>query len=157
MTEYDDYKDDIERMMQGGENILTAYPVKFFLEFSTNTLTFVNAGHNPPLLRTKGGTFQYLQCRPGFVLAGLEGIPYQQDTIQLEKGDSIYLYTDGVTDSINLKEELFGEERLEEVINVYKDKSPEEILKSIKAEIDKFVGEAGQFDDITMLCLYYKG
>ena len=126
------------------------------LELSTNTLTYVNAGHMPPLLQRKGEDYQYLQCQPGFVLAGLEGIPYQQETIQLQKGDSIYLYSDGATDAINVKEELFGENRLEQSINIHKDKTPEEILKSMKADIDQFVGEADQFDDITMLCLQYK-
>ena len=127
------------------------------LELSTNTLTYVNAGHVPPLLRKNGESYSYLHCASGFVLAGLEGMPYQQDSIQLEKGDSIYLYSDGATDAINPKEELFGEERLEQSINMHKDKTPEEILKSIKMDIDTFVGEADQFDDITMLCLQYKG
>lgn len=127
------------------------------LELSTNTLTYVNAGHTPPLLRRKGEAFNYLHCQSGFVLAGLEGIPYQQETIQLNQGDSIYLYSDGATDAINVKEELFGEERLAESINMHKDKTPEQILKSMKADIDTFVGEADQFDDITMLCLHYKG
>ena len=127
------------------------------LELSTRTLTYVNAGHTAPLLRKNGEDYTYLQCQPGFVLAGLDGIPYQQETIQIEKGDSIYLYSDGATDAINLDEELFGEGRLEQSINIHKDKTPEEILKSIKADIDTFVGEADQFDDITMLCLYYKG
>ena len=127
------------------------------LEFSTNTLTYVNAGHTSPLLQRAGGDYEYLVCNPCFVLAGLEGIPYKQETIQLEKGDSIYLYTDGVTEAINIKEELFEEERLKESINIHKDKSPEEILKSIKNDHDRFVGEADQFDDITMLCLHYKG
>ena len=127
------------------------------LELSTNTLTYVNAGHTYPLLRRKGEDFKYLHCQSGFVLAGLEGMPYQQETIQLEKGDSIYLYSDGATEAINLKEELFGEDRLEQTINRYKDETPETILKSIKREMDIFVGEADQFDDITMLCLHYKG
>ena len=127
------------------------------LELSTRTLTYVNAGHTAPLLRKNGEDYTYLHCQPGFVLAGLDGIPYQQETIQIEKGDSIYLYSDGATDAINLDEELFGEERLAQSINVHKDKTPEEILKSIKVDIDTFVGEADQFDDITMLCLYYKG
>jgi serine phosphatase RsbU (regulator of sigma subunit) len=107
------------------------------IELSTSTLTYVNAGHMPPLLRKNGENYTYLHCSSGFVLAGLEGIPYQQETIQLEKGDSIYLYSDGATDAINLNEELFGEERLEQSINIYKDKTPEEILKSIKADIKR--------------------
>lgn len=127
------------------------------LEISTGIITYVNAGHNPPMVKRRDGKFNYLQCRPGFVLAGMDGIPYQQDKIKMQEGDCIYLYTDGVTDTNNVKEELFGEDRLREVINIYKDHNPEFLLRSIKGELDKYMGEAEQFDDITMLCIEYKG
>lgn len=127
------------------------------LEISTGIITYVNAGHNPPMVKRKDGKFNYLQCRPGFVLAGMDGIPYQQDKIKMQEGDYIYLYTDGVTDTNNVKEELFGEDRLRDVINVYKEHNPESLLRSIKSELDQYMGEAEQFDDITMLCIEYKG
>ena len=84
-------------------------------------------------------------------------MPYQQSEMQLEKGDSIYLYTDGVTESINLKEELYGEERLEAVLNAHAADTPEAILRAVKESMDAFVGEAEQFDDITMLCMTFLG
>lgn len=127
------------------------------LEVTTGKLTYVNAGHNPPVIKGADGKFRYLQCRPGFVLAGLEDIPYQQEELQMQKGDSIYLYTDGVTESINSKEELFGEDRLEVVLNENAEKKPEEILHAVKEKMDAFVGEAEQFDDITMLCMTFLG
>ena len=127
------------------------------LEISTGIITYVNAGHNPPMVKRRDGKFNSLQCRPGFVLAGMDGIPYQQDKIKMQEGDYIYLYTDGVTDTNNVKEELFGEDRLRDVINVYKDHNPESLLRSIKSELDQYMGEAEQFDDITMLCIEYKG
>ena len=127
------------------------------LEVSTGNLTYVNAGHNPPLIKGEDGSFRYLNCTPGFILAGLEGIPYTQDTLQLRKGDSICLYTDGVPDTINIQEEMYGEDRLEIAINAHKEETPEEILRVIKAELDLFSGEAEQFDDVTMLCMKYKG
>lgn len=127
------------------------------LEVSTGNLTYVNAGHNPPAIKGEDGRFRYLKCNPGFVLAGLEGIPYTQESIQLQKGDSIYLYTDGVTDTINIQEEMYGEDKLEVVLNTYKEESPEEILHAVKKELENFAGEAEQFDDVTMLCMKYKG
>ena len=127
------------------------------LEISTGNLTYINAGHNPPLIKGEDGRFHYLTCLPGFVLAGLEGIPYRQESIKLQKGDSIYLYTDGVTDTINLKEEMYGEDKLEIVLNSYKEESPEVILTAVKKELEEFAGEAEQFDDVTMLCMKYKG
>ena len=127
------------------------------LQISTGKLTYVNAGHNLPVIKGADGVFKYMQCHPGFVLAGMEDMPYQQGELQLEKGDSIYLYTDGVTESINVKEELFGEERLEEVLNRHSGDAPEDILKAVKESMDAFVGEAEQFDDITMLCMTFLG
>ena len=127
------------------------------LEVSTGNLTYVNAGHNPPAIKGEDGNFKYLKCTPCFVLAGMEGIPYTQESIQLNKGDSIYLYTDGVPDTINIKEEMYGEDKLEVALNLHKEETPEEILKAIKEELEVFAGEAEQFDDVTMLCMKYKG
>ena len=82
------------------------------LTISTNTMVYANAGHNPPLISKKGQAFSHLKCRPGFILAGMENTRYVQAEIMLEPGDSLFLYTDGVslrqTDS---QEELYGEER----------------------------------------------
>lgn len=127
------------------------------LEISTGIITYVNAGHNPPLVKRKDGKYDYLQCRPGFVLAGMEGIPYQQDKIKLQEGDCIFIYTDGVTDANNPKKELFGEDRLSDTIDIYKDNGPKELLYNLKAELENYMGEEEQFDDITMLCVEYKG
>ena len=127
------------------------------MEVSTGNLTYVNAGHNPPVIKGEDGVFKYLKCAPGFVLAGLEGIPYTQESIQLSKGDCIYLYTDGVPDTINMQEKMYGEERLESVLNLHNQETPEEILKAIAEELVIFAGEAEQFDDVTMLCMKYKG
>lgn len=126
------------------------------LELSTGKLVYANAGHNMPVLKRKDGEFEYLRCKPGFVLAGFEDIPYTLEEIQIFKGDKIYLYTDGVTESIDTTQEQFGEERLQAVLNENKDEKPEDILRAVKEKMDVFVGEAEQFDDITMLCVHYK-
>jgi len=115
--------------------------------------TFVNAGHNPPLLKKKGGSFEYLRTQPCIVLAWLKDAKYEEEEITLEDGDILYLYTDGVTEAMDEEKTLFGEERLLNVINRYKESPPQKLLHSIKREVDLFRGNAEQADDITMLAL----
>ena len=127
------------------------------LNTKTGKVLFANAGHNPPLVKHADGTYEYLKSRAGFVLAGMEGVRYRKNELDLAPGDAIYLYTDGVTEATNLSEELYGEERLQKILNIYKDATPEIICAEVKIDVDKFVGEAPQFDDITMLAIRYKG
>lgn len=86
----------------------------------------------------------------------MEGICYRAGTMQLEPGDKIFQYTDGITEAMNIDNELYGMKRLEAVLGKYADKPPMELLSGVKADIDLFVGDAVQFDDITMLCLEYR-
>lgn len=125
------------------------------LNTKTGIITFANAGHNPPLVKHADGTFEYLKSRPGLVLAGMEGIRYRKNEVQLLNDDVIYLYTDGVTEAINANEELYGEERLLKILNDNKNEDVNVICDSVKKDVDLFAGEAPQFDDITMLCLRY--
>lgn len=127
------------------------------LEIETGKLTYVNAGHNPPLIKRAGGNFEYLRERTGFVLAGMDGIKYRQNIFDLHPGDRIFLYTDGVTESTNEHEELYGEERLQHFLNNHETGNTEEILDALRKDLRDFSNEAPQFDDITMLLLDYKG
>ncbi|MCD8021293.1 MAG: SpoIIE family protein phosphatase [Clostridiales bacterium] len=128
------------------------------LDLKTGLVEYVNAGHNPPLVKlvSKGDTFTYLKSRPGFVLAGMEGIHYRKNKLQLSPGDVIFLYTDGVTEATDAQMQLYGENRLLDILNKT-DRTPEEMCAAVKADVDLFVGDAPQFDDITMLALKYKG
>ncbi|MGN1339501.1 MAG: PP2C family protein-serine/threonine phosphatase [Oscillospiraceae bacterium] len=126
------------------------------LELTTGKLTYVNAGHNPPLIRQNGGEFTYLKSRAGFVLAGMETIKYRQNEITIAPGDRLFLYTDGVTEATNSQKQLYGEERLSAFMNSHTGENAEEILHDLKTDIYAFQGEAPQFDDITMLMLDYK-
>jgi serine phosphatase RsbU (regulator of sigma subunit) len=126
------------------------------LDLKTGVVTFANAGHNPPLVCRSDGSFEYYKVRPGFVLAGMEGIKYRKNELQLAPGDVIYLYTDGVTEATDLNENLYGEEKLKNLLNSLPHSDTETICKAVKNDVDVFVGEAPQFDDITMLCLKYK-
>ncbi len=126
------------------------------LDMVTGEFNFVNAGHEMPFICKAGGDFEPYKIRPGFVLAGMENIRYRAGSMMLEPGDKIFQYTDGVTEATNAANELYGMERLGKVLNRVKAGAPGEILPAVKADIDAFVAEAPQFDDITMLCLEYR-
>ena len=124
------------------------------LDLRNGHLEFVNAGHNPPLLySSKLGRFEYLRTKPNMVLAGMENISYRKNEIMLEPGDKIFLYTDGVVEATNIENELYGEDRLKNFLNKNLDLNVEDTINKVKKDIDKFVGKAEQFDDITMLDL----
>ena len=129
------------------------------LDLKSGEFTYVNAGHNPPLLRRKGGSYEYLKVDPGFVLAGLEGMPYSSETLTMSPGDSLYLYTDGVTEALNVEQELFGEERLQNVLNaeIAGELGVRALLPYVRAELERYAQGAEQADDITMLALTYYG
>ena len=128
------------------------------LDLRTGVLTYTNAGHNPPLLRQHDGAFEWLKLRPGFVLAGMEGMRYKEFQVTLAPGDMLFLYTDGVTEATNAAQELYGEKRLEEALNTAdaKNLDPNQLLPYIKAKVTDFVAGAPQADDITMLCLQFE-
>lgn len=126
------------------------------LDLVTGEFNFVNAGHEMPFICKAGGDFELYKIRPGFVLAGMEDTKYRTGSTVLEPGDKLFQYTDGVTEATTSKNELYGLKRLEVILNKVKDKTPHDILPAVKRDIDEFVGEADQFDDITMLCLEYK-
>ena len=126
------------------------------LDLVTGEFVYVNAGHEMPFICKAGGDFEPYKIRAGFVLAGMEGMKYRAGSTRLEPGDKIFQYTDGVTEATNLKNELYGMNRLGAILNKVKGGTPNDILPAIKKDIDEFVGDADQFDDITMLCLEYK-
>ena len=126
------------------------------LNLETGVLKYANAGHNPPLILKENGQFEYLRTRAGFILGGMDGIKYRINEIQLQKGDRVFLYTDGVPEATNTEQQLYGEDRLLEFMNANKILDAKKLLPKLKANIDKFVGKAPQFDDITMLMFDYK-
>ena len=126
------------------------------LEISTGTIRAANAGHEYPAVM-QDGCFRLCRDRHSFVIGGLADVCYREYELQLEKGDKLFLYTDGVTEATDEKGELFGTERMLGALNACADSSPREILTGVKDAVDAFVGDAEQFDDMTMLCLTYKG
>ena len=146
-----------EKLCEGNDAGMFVTAWMGILNIRTGKILFANAGHNPPLVKHADGTFEYLKSRAGFVLAGMDGVRYRKNELDLAPGDAIYLYTDGVTEATDLNEELYGEDRLHAVLQKYKDESMEVICNEIKKDVDLFAGEAPQFDDITMLALKYNG
>ena len=146
-----------EKLCEGNDADMFVTAWMGCLNTRTGLLTFANAGHNPPAVKHADGSFTYLKTRAGFVLAGMEGIRYRKNELQLQPGDVIYLYTDGVTEAINGSEELYGEDRLLSILNAHVGDSVQDICDAVKADVDVFAEEAEQFDDITMLCLAYRG
>ena len=127
------------------------------LELSTGKLTAANAGHEFPALRQPGAPFELYKDRHGFVIGGMENVRYKEYQIQMEPGSKIFVYTDGVAEATNAEKELFGTERMIEALNTDPDAAPQQILKNVRSSVDAFVKDAEQFDDLTMLCLEYKG
>ena len=123
------------------------------LELSTGTITAANAGHEFPIIRKPGGDYELLEDKHGFVVGGLKNMKFKEYEIHLDKGGSVFLYTDGVAEAVNSEEEQFGTDRLLAVLNSNKDSTPREQLANVRASIDEFVGDADQFDDLTMLCV----
>ncbi len=122
------------------------------LNLRSGLLEFVNAGHNPPVVKHRDGKFEYLKMKPNFILAGIEDTKYTKQSIQLSAGDVLFLYTDGVTEAMNHDKELFGEQRLVDCLNELQG-STHQICDDVKKKIAEFVGEEEQSDDITMLCV----
>lgn len=126
------------------------------LDLETGELRFVNAGHETPFISNKRGDFKQYKVKNGFVLAGIEDIRYQSGSYQMEEGDRLFQYTDGVTEATNARNELYGMSRLEHVLNRSRELELEPLLHAVRSDIDDFVGGAPQFDDITMICLEFK-
>lgn len=127
------------------------------LELSTGKLTAANAGHEFPALMLTDGKFTLYRDKHGFVIGGMEGMKYKEYEIQLTPGAKLFLYTDGVPEATNAAGELFGTERMLEALNSNPNVEPEQILKNVRAYVDEFVKDAEQFDDLTMLCVEYRG
>ena len=144
------------------EMFLTAW--MGFVDLKTGVLKVANAGHNPPVL-IRDGKAEYVRIKPGLMLAGMEGTIYKEHTLQLEKGDILYLYTDGVTEAMDPDKKLYGEERLLRLLS-FGDDHPKPsgangmtaaVCEMVSKDIEKYVRGAEQSDDITMLCLRYLG
>ncbi|MCR5774414.1 MAG: SpoIIE family protein phosphatase [Lachnospiraceae bacterium] len=146
-----------EQLCEGNEAELFVTVWFAIVTISTGKCIGANAGHEHPVIRRAGGKFEYSIYKHSPAVAVMEGMKFREHEFELYPGDIIYVYTDGVPEATNSNDELYGEERLLDVLNRDPDAPTEEMLKNIKVDIDEFVGDAPQFDDITMLEFKYFG
>ena len=126
------------------------------LDIRTGELKYANAGHNPPLIKS-GDRIFYQQGLSGPVAGALEDIKFKELSLTLKKGDTLFLYTDGVTEAMNTQKELYSTERLEKFIASSECTNAEDVIKEVKNDIITFAGDEPQYDDITMLSLIFFG
>ena len=127
------------------------------LELSTGKLVAANAGHEYPALMRAGEKFEIIKSKHGFVIGGFEDAIYMDYELQLEPGDKLFLYTDGLPEATNGDNEMLGIDGMLDALNENCESHPEVILNGVKNAVDGFVKEAEQFDDLTMMCIEYKG
>lgn len=146
-----------EQLCEGNEAELFVTVWLAILEISTGKGVAANAGHEHPAIRRKDGEYELVVYRHSPAVAAMEGIRFREHSFELHPGDALYVYTDGVAEATNAKNELFGTDRMLAALNRKPEDTPQKLLKTVQKEIDTFVGEAPQFDDITMLGLHYFG
>ena len=131
----------------------------FFAHLNVNTglFKFANGGHNPPYVLRASGEVESLVGEPGLILGIMSGAEYTTGTIDLEPGDAVFMYTDGVTEAMNLEGELLGEEELEEILAEVTNQGASQVVRYVIKELYEHVGDAPQSDDITCMALKYLG
>ena len=127
------------------------------LDLGSGILTAANAGHEYPIIKTPDGPFEVFKDKHGFVLGTMEGMRYKEYELHLEPGAKLFVYTDGLSEAQNSEEELFGRNRIVQALNSAMDEPPEGLLRAVDEAVGEFVGDAEQFDDLTMLCVEYSG
>ena len=145
-----------EQLCEGNETNMFVTAWMGILDLENGELKYVNAGHNHPLLRRKGGTFEYLKDHSGFVLAGMEGITYKAQTVVLDPSDEIFLYTDGVVEATDANEQLYGDDRLQNCLNAHLDEDAQSICAAVRKDVDDFYNGSPQFDDITEISVKFR-
>lgn len=153
-----------EKLCEGNEAEMFVTAWLGCLDLKTGLVRIANAGHNPPVL-IRNGKAEYVKCRPDLMLAVMEGLRYTEHTLQLQKGDILYLYTDGVTEAMDADLNLYGGDNLKELLS-FGDDTPapsaengisETVCNIVLDDVVKFSAGAEQSDDITMLCIQYLG
>ena len=127
------------------------------LEISTGKMTAANAGHEYPAIKRADGDFEIFRDKHGFVVGGMPQMKYKEYELQLHPGDKLFVYTDGVPEATNADNELFGTDRMIEALNSDHSADCQQLLLNVRRAVDGFVKDAEQFDDLTMMCLEYKG
>jgi len=127
------------------------------VDLNTGKLTAANAGHEYPVIKDHDGQFTVYKDKHGFVIGGMDGMKYKEYEIQMEPGSKIFLYTDGVPEATDINGNMFGVDRMLEALNEDSEHDAADLMLNVRRKVDEFVQNAEQFDDLTMLCMEYKG
>ena len=146
-----------EQLCEGNDAELFVTVWLGILEISTGNVKAVNAGHEYPAIKRVGGLYEISRTKHSPAVATMEGMNFREHEFVLNPGDTVFLYTDGVPEATNGKDELLGNDRMIEALNKTVNTSAEDILASMKTYVENFTGDAPQFDDVTMICLKYFG
>ena len=140
-------------------NVAGMFVTMFYAVFdpAAGTLTYANGGHNPPVLLHADGTTEQLPLTGGVALGVMSGLDYNVTSVELAPGDTVFLYTDGIPEAINTDDEEFGMERLCATLTAARDRNAHDLTDCMLTELQTFVGDADQFDDITCLTLRFEG
>ncbi len=144
-----------EQLCEGNEAELFVTVWLAIVDIHTGKGIAANAGHEHPALRRADGQFELVVYRHSPAVATMEGLKFKEHEFELHHGDTLMCYTDGVTEATNKNNELFGNDRLIAALNKNPDAGVKEVIENVKNDIDEFVGDAPQFDDITMLCVKF--
>lgn len=146
-----------EQLCEGNEANLFVTVWLAIIQISTGKGVAANAGHEHPALCRRDGSYELIVYKHSPAVAVIDGMVFREHEFELEPGDRIFVYTDGVTEATDVNNELFGNDRMLEALNSNRSTAPQELLPAMQTAIETFVGEAPQFDDITMLSFSYKG
>ena len=146
-----------EQLCEGNEAEFFVTVWLAIVELSTGKGIAANAGHEHPVLRRAGGNYELVEYRHSPAVATMSGILFKEHTFELNPGDSLFVYTDGVPEATDSADEMYGSGRMVEALNRVPDAQPEELIKYLRADMAEFTGDAQQFDDITMLSFRYNG
>jgi sigma-B regulation protein RsbU (phosphoserine phosphatase) len=127
------------------------------LDPSNGQVVYANGGHLPPYRMTADGGLELLEGTGGIALGVMDGMPFKQNTVTLAAGDRLFLYTDGVTEGIDMNQQEFGTERLVETLRASAGQDIVQLTKTVIASVIEFAGREPQFDDITVMALAYHG
>ena len=145
------------QLCEGNEASLFVTVWLAIIDLKTGEGMAANAGHEHPALRHKDGEFHLVEYRHSPAVAVMEGMKFKEHSFHLEPDDTVFVYTDGVPESTDRNNKLFGNERMLEALNRDPGADPKTILQNVTDGISEFIGDAEQFDDTTMLCFRYKG
>ncbi|MCR5148024.1 MAG: PP2C family protein-serine/threonine phosphatase [Eubacterium sp.] len=150
-------RDVSEALLEGNEEGMFVTVWMAVVDIHTGKGVAINAGHEHPVIRHKDGSYELVKYRHYMALAMMSGLQYKEHEFQLEPGDRVFVYTDGLPETRNASHEFFGTDRMLEALNRNRDEEGDKLLKNVRKEVDVFANGEEQFDDITMLVFDYYG